>query len=275
MTRLPDWLIERMLIDEVPAHSRERVRRARQDAETATRAEALRVDNARLLKQLSPADVAAEVQRRVHERHARAGDRLGRLRSWRWAVPLVACAVVVLAFVISSNNRETGPGEPAVRGDEPGHRSKGTLRLIAHRQVGATTETLLSGARARAGDRIQLWYQIPGDAIHTSVYGAVVSIDGRGTLTWHVPSVTAASDADAAQLSTGTRVPLPHSYELDDAPRFERFVLVVSNAPFSLHVVADAVRALLDDPSSDDSRPLPLPSHMSQTSFLLAKGTSP
>ena len=44
-------------------------------------------------------------------------------------------------------------------------------------------------------------------------YGAVISLDGRGTVTFHLPTHGTA----AAELSGRGAVPLPRSYELDDA----------------------------------------------------------
>ena len=46
----------------------------------------------------------------------------------------------------------------------------------------------------------------------------IVSYDGRGVVTLHYPNVARAS----AELRAGGAVPLDHSFELDDAPLFER-----------------------------------------------------
>ena len=82
-----------------------------------------------------------------------------------------------------------------------------------------------------------------------------------------------ASTADPASLDQGGAVPLRESYELDDAPGFERFffVTVAQDEP-ALEVarVMDAARALA---ASEDAREaaLELPEGWRQQSLLLTK----
>ena len=120
---------------------------------------------------------------------------------------------------------------------------------------------LADGASVQAGDRLQLQYRA-GDRGH----GAIVSIDGRGVATLHFPSSPAAS----TRLREGGLVALDHSYELDDAPAFERFVLVTADEPFSVATALDAARWLArsGDPQHTE---LPLPASLHQTSFLVKK----
>ena len=51
----------------------------------------------------------------------------------------------------------------------------------------------------------------------------LVSIDGRGVATLHFPD-----DVDPTALAHGGAMALDHSYELDDAPGFERFLRVTA-----------------------------------------------
>ena len=49
-------------------------------------------------------------------------------------------------------------------------------------------------------------------------YGVIFSVDGRGTLTWHVPAGYAGGARAAPPLDPQGPVVLPSAYELDDAP---------------------------------------------------------
>ena len=88
-------------------------------------------------------------------------------------------------------------------------------------------------ATPRARDVIRLGYQAAGRA-----FGVIVSMDGRGTVTQHLPATGTA----AVALRPGGQVLLDAAYELDNAPRWERFCLVTSERPFDLGVVLDAAR---------------------------------
>lgn len=57
-------------------------------------------------------------------------------------------------------------------------------------------------------------------------------------MTQHLP----VSGTTAVRLAASGVALLDAAYELDDAPRFERFCLVTSNRPFDVGVVLDAAR---------------------------------
>ncbi len=120
---------------------------------------------------------------------------------------------------------------------------------------------------ARRGNVLQMSY-----AAGEAKYGAIFSIDGRGTLTWHVPAGYPGGSRAAPALDPRGNVVLPSAYELDDAPRFERFFLVYGAAPFEIADVAQAARALAARPSSADRDALVLPRGLGQYSFVLSKG---
>ena len=61
-------------------------------------------------------------------------------------------------------------------------------------------------------------------------YGAILSVDGYGSVTQHFP----ARGDRARALDTTGLVSLEFAYELDDAPRWERFYFVTSTTAFEL-----------------------------------------
>ncbi|HEY0840889.1 MAG TPA: ActD-like protein, partial [Vulgatibacter sp.] len=97
-------------------------------------------------------------------------------------------------------------------------------------------------------------------------FGVIVSLDGAGAVTLHLPASGNASAALDAQGAT----PLPQAYELDDAPSFERFVLVASDSPFEVDTVLQAARTLVSGADAATS-PLALPEGLEQTSVVVRK----
>lgn len=175
---------------------------------------------------------------------------------WRFVAPAFALACAAFVWLPARAPTSTEPATAATR-------SKGAQRLSLRvaKIEGTTFRTLADGALSHPGDVIQL--QIDGSVGHSQLL--VFSIDGRGTLTLHYPQhpgETLASDGR-----------LPRSFELDDAPDFERFFLI-SGARLQLDELLQNAREMARNPRSDQIE-LEFPSHfppdMAQSSFLLRK----
>jgi len=108
--------------------------------------------------------------------------------------------------------------------------------LTLYRHHGDNVEILRDGAQASRGDLIQIGYK----GIPTGSYGIILSLDGAGNKTVHYPL----SGEEAQPLESGTEVYLPWSYELDNAPEYEAFFLLLSNQPFQMKDISAA--ALLE-----------------------------
>ena len=233
------------------------------------------------LEKLAAGELTAEEQQRLREQHGAALDAaleslhrsnqevLRRYPSFRvegraprgagrpapaWVlVPVAAvCALVLLV------RPSLLVGSSEVREDREITRTKGTIgpKLLVHRQRDGGAELLGDGAAARADDLLQLSYEAAGAA-----YGAVFSVDGRGQLTLHYPE---RADGSTALRRDGVQ-PLPRSYQLDDAPAFERFVFVTSPQPIQLDSILEAAKAV------GSSQSLPLPPSFEQFSLTLNK----
>jgi len=260
--RIPDWYLEQLAKGELPADQATALRtRLAADPDGEARLMALTADDAATLAAHPPADVAAEVARRleVDKRRRAAGTRDRARQRWAWAGALGVAAAVVALLVVR-------PSPPFKYGDDPGEvtRVKGGTRLVVHRRRGNEVELLANGARARRGDVLQLAYAAERG------YGVVVSVDGRGSVTVHLPE----SGERAAPLSPEGRAALPHAYELDDAPELERFFLVTGTSPFPIAAVVEAARALAERADRGVAQlPLPAALRLEQTSFLIEKVT--
>lgn len=117
---------------------------------------------------------------------------------------------------------------------DPGEDCGLGARLVVYRARDQGPERLLDGTPGQQGDVLQLAYRV-GEPC----YGAIVSVDGRGLVTRHLPP----EGDHAVKLVPDEIVPLDHAFELDDAPSFERFLLVTGASRFSLGPVELALIA--------------------------------
>lgn len=251
MSRTPDWLVERLHAGDLPPGEAEAVR-ARLAAEGGLgRLDALRRDDAAFRIAHPAAPAVEEIRRRARLRPPRPR------RALLLAVPALAAAAA--AVLVVALPRHTGL--PVAGRETPDiTRVKGIdARLQVYRQ--SQPDPLRSGDAARAGDVIQLAYVSAGAA-----YGAVVSVDGRGGVTLHWPE----AGGPAVKLQGGGAVPLAHAYQLDDAPRFERFFLVTGEKPFDAAIVVAAAKRLAATGAAETSA-LALPGGLAQRSVTLRK----
>ena len=197
---VPDILVERLRLGELSPAEGARVRQRLAEAGELARLE-------------MPEEVGFErLPETVRDRLERA-RRLEQARqrgAWRtWSLAVTAASFAVMAMVLGM------PAGPPSGASE--NRAKGGASLAVYRQIPGGHEALADGALARPGDVLQLGYR-PGSARMVAIY----SIDGRGLVTTHLRPTTARSQGPAE-----TR--LPAAFALDDAPGFERFVLILDD----------------------------------------------
>jgi anti-sigma factor RsiW len=254
MSDVPDWQIEGFVLGELPPAEQEALARAvAEDRALRARVEAIEASNRAILA-AHPARVAASV---IRERIAPAP----RHAPWARRLAIVAAASVTvvgvgLGLMRMREARVDVPAETRIKGLRP--------HLEVFRQTPAGIEPLAEGAIAREGDLVQLTYQAAGRR-----FGVIVSIDGRGAVTVHHPR----ESRQAARLAPGEAARLSSAYRLDDAPGWERFVLVTAERPFEVASVVDAA-ARLAGTGAAGTEPLALPSPLEQSSFVLRKDAS-
>lgn len=251
MAEIRDWQVERFVLGELPpAEQRALARAAEEDPVLRTRIEAIEASNREILA-AHPARVAAAVIRErlgaVPTRPAAWGRRLG------IAAATLAVVAVGLGVLRLREPPVDVPAETRIKGLRP--------HLEVFRQTPAGIEALAEGALAREGDLVQLTYQAAGRP-----FGVIVSIDGRGAVTLHHPR----EGGQAARLEPGDAARLSSAYRLDDAPGWERFVLVTAERPFEVASVMEAATRLAETGAAD-TEPLALPSPLEQSSFTLRK----
>ncbi len=258
--RMPDWQLERLALGELPAHEREALEaRLAAEADGDERLAELRRSNEAILADLPTSDVVREIEAR--RRTLVAAERItSRRRVWIAGGVVAAAAAIVVLVVLPRSPMSNQTQARIVIDDDP-TRPKGDPRLLLHRKLGDTAERLAASTIARDGDRIQLTY-LGGGAKH----GVIASLDGRGQVTVHFPD-----PGQPTRLRPG-KVQLRHSYELDDAPEFERFLFITSNRPIDVELVTSRVRDLANNLRQARQRLPTLPRSMRTWSFVLRKG---
>ena len=259
MTSLPDWLVERAALDEVPPASRARIATA-DPTELAQTIAALRERDAAELAAHPAGPAIAQIQARVAATTKRHSPTL-----LRWGLlGLATSAAAVMIFVKLGASHTAAPVAP-IHDDHDDVRVKGHARLVVFRQVGERAERLDEDAVARAGDLLQLRYDTGRHG-----YGVIASVDGAGVVTLHFPSSEDAPPEATAMAKKSSA--LPRAYALDDAPKFERFFFITANQPIDVQQSLAALRALAQRPDSADAA-LELPAGLDQWSLRLKKPT--
>jgi hypothetical protein len=259
-TGVPDILLERYRLNELPN-------------DEADRLAALLAHDSRLRERLAALEASDEEMSRggLPDRvEAGARRKLARTAApWRramyWAMPVVGAAALVAISVARSTAPSKGPAAPGSA--EQTDRIKGlTPALALYRRTAEGSETLADGAVARQGDLIRIGYRPAGHS-----YGAIVSIDGAGNVTMHLPP----AGARASALKHEPTVLLDQAYELDDAPGWERFYFVAGDAPFDVATVMQAARDAAAHRSGTPPAGLSLPRGLAQSYFTLQKESRP
>lgn len=153
-----------------------------------------------------------------------------------------AAAVLLAAVLIPAGLKTT----KLSAGKTPTERVKGNAMSVStdepqiklYRQKGHEIQALNDGDFARSGDVIQITYNAGHDE-----YGVIFSVDGNGSITRHFPE----NSWQAEPLEhRPDETPLNFSYELDNAPDFECFIMVTSKKQFSLEDIENKIRNKTD-----------------------------
>jgi len=214
-SHVPDWLLERLAAGELSEGQATALKARLEHAGELHRLAAIEKSNAEILAQLPPSQVVGEIHRRAERAERRAKATRVRL-SLGLATACAAGLAVLLFFKVD-------PEEILLKGSHP-------PQLRIYRRTTQGPESLDPRQPLRAGDALQIRYL---SAQHK--YGVIASIDARGTVTMHLPERPGA----AVPLQQEGEFALPHSYELDDSPGFERFLFVAADEPFSSTLATD------------------------------------
>src|SRR5262245_28408004 len=226
---VPDIVLERYRLNELPPDDAARLSaQLRQDPSLRQRLAALDQSEQELRGDVWDR-LEDGVRRKLTER-----DAAPRRSAAAWIVPALAAAAIVAIALTRTGSPPAGDSSRSSATDGS-DRVKGLKPALAlYRRTDRGSETLADGAIARKGHLIREGYRAARRA-----YCAIVSIDGTGNVTVHLPP----AGGRAAPLKREATVLLDQAYELDDAPRWERFYFVAGDAPFDVATVLQAARA--------------------------------
>jgi hypothetical protein len=263
--RVPDITLERYRLSELPPRDRERLdARVRCDADLRTRLDALERSDEAIRRSHVSESLASAIRARL-ENGRRSTEAARPNRTMYWSAAAALAALVVLLIVVP-RTADRGDRDPSAAVGASEDRIKGLRPMLTfYRRTATGSETLADGAVAHAGDLIRVGYRAAGRA-----YGVILSIDGRGHVTVHLPS----RGNHAVPLKREPTVLLDEAYELDDAPLWERFYFVTSDEPFGVRSVVAAAEQAARTPGALPAA-LPLPHAFEQSTFSVQKEARP
>ncbi len=253
--KTPNIILEQMLLGEKESAS---------DPETKSRLRDLETSNREILAQYP----ASTMKRAVADKLQKV-DRPAIPFSRGRAVPVIritafaaaACFTIALAVLATTQlTRSSGSSDSGLLSERP----KGdTVRLYVYRKAGDHAEKLDNGDRVSVNDVLQVSYNVAGNK-----WGFIFSVDGNGVVTQHYPE----RGTFSALLETKGETALPFSYQLDDAPAFERFIMISAGESFNAQPVLDTIQNVSrsdDFPANDLSDVVP--AGMTVTDIVLYK----
>ncbi|MCK5673730.1 MAG: hypothetical protein KAH95_10145 [Spirochaetales bacterium] len=224
-------------------------------AETVNQLKGIELSNKEIIEQYPPSFIKEGIIRKLNnttEKQVKKQDfRFYMLR----AVP-IAAALVILTLNLSQLYKTQTPNEII--------RSKGlTPELSIYIDKNNSPFELFNNDFVSTSDLIQMTYNAAGNK-----YGVIFSIDGRGVITLHYPE-----DKNSTPIIDPNGIhALPFSYELDDAPEFERFFFVSSKQEFDISTILKSAENILNYSNPETIEKLNLSVEFDQKTIILKKG---
>ncbi len=134
--------------------------------------------------------------------------------------------------------------------------------LFLYRKNGSQADVLKNGDAAKKNDILQIAYQIPKDR-----YCIIFSIDGNSSVTLHYSS----SESIIQDANKTGKIFVPESYQLDDAPFFERFFMITSDEKIHGDDILSRAEKFALDRDKAVSESFPVGKSFSQQSVLIVK----
>jgi hypothetical protein len=225
--QIPDIMLERYILKELDIKKMDEIRElCNSNPDIASRVTEIRKSNEEIFKAYPDDKIAAEIMHKYEAQNPTwRKQRSISIKYLRIIAPVaVAAAAVVFILMPAVKN------DVAIFNTTEITQSKGneTVLHIYRKNRNSEIEIMKNGSNAKAGDLLQIGYSSLKNA-----YGVILSIDGRGKVTLHYPGNEKAS----TKITAGEKHLLENSYELDDAPEFERFFFITSKAEINTESV--------------------------------------
>jgi len=266
------WTLERYILNELPTHRMKEInQQLNENPGLRAEVEKLRNSNNDILNQYPPDSIVPQILSQYKIEKSRK-DQVTRtwpvfFRRLMVASPAFAVALV-LFFIFFPFQRDkadltkhiTPTDVVRPKGKQPIDMTK--PNLIVYRKSDGEPEKLKNGVKAKAGDLLQIAY-----AAAKEKYGVILSIDGNGIVTLHYPE----KKDQSTVLKKEQKVLLGSSYELDNAPEFERFFFITSMSEINVADVIQKAKRLAHNVKRAKTGDIELVGPFKQTSFLIIK----
>lgn len=262
--RIPDITLERYLLDELPEDLMKDIGKLiKGDPSLRKRIDEINVSSGAILEHYAPESMAPRILRRASLVGQTAGRAAAKRPPWKlYLMPSLAAAAIASLVIVVPLFR-TGHDIITDTSLTDVTRVKGApAKLFVYRKTGGSAELLGNRRGVREKDLLQIAYYSAEDT-----HGVILSIDGRGAVTLHYPAPPSSSTA----IKKNRQILLPSSYELDDAPGFERFILITSREPLDVGAVVRAAHRLAKKPGGAEKGKLTVDTPCRQTSLVLLK----
>lgn len=259
--KIKAWALERYILGDLPRKEiKEIENQLEKDSRLREVVERLKKSNKEILNQYPPDSVIPKILSRYKEESSKE-ENIKRIRSTffkrlLYASPVLASALVLLFIILHRPAEDT-----RIKGIQTVDITK--PQIIICRKITDEVEVLKSGDRSKVGDLLQIAYVPAG-----KIYGVIFSIDGNGTVTLHYPE----DNNKSSLLEQKQKVFLGSSYELDDAPKFERFFFITAMSEINVQEILERAKAFANSLESAEKGILTLPDTYSQFSIILKKG---
>jgi hypothetical protein len=261
---ISEYYLERYALGELPVEDKEEINRLAASApEIQSSLAEIKSSNEEILFLYPPLTVKAGLLARLEEVPRKT---FSIKRIFAASAAVAAFLIIFLMFPLLKK-------EPRIISPDPGQDItliKGIpavdltqTQLLVYRKKQDRVEILSDGQHASAGDLLQLAYVATRDP-----YGMILSIDGRGTVTLHLPE----SLEKSTELERGKQFLLPNAIELDDAPGFERFFFLTSDTPIDVEGILQDAQDLAKNLEKALRQDMDVPESYTQYSVLILKG---
>jgi anti-sigma-K factor RskA len=269
-----DYVLERYVLGELPGKRAKKIKKwLKTDIQIREKIEEIEESNREILTQYPPDFVVPKIMSRHISSTRDEIEEIIRpkpvfFKRILYASPAFAAALVII-FILFPLRKEdvnlpvdhTQQDEPLVKGKQEIDMSK--PQLLVHRKRNDRIELLKNGARAKAGDLLQLLYIAAKDS-----HGVILSIDGNGNVTLHFPD----KKNDPTSLEQDKKILLPNAIELDNAPAFERFFFITSGVEINAAEILKKAETLASNPDRAKKDNIDLPENVNQYSIIIIKG---
>ncbi len=258
--KIPDWKLERYLLKELPAEEMTYLaHQIAQDDVLRARLSDFEKSDAEIRAAYPPAWTQQQIRMKAESGSSSVALPRVRSRLWIWpAIPTVAMLILVAIYPDFIDRIVQDYGA-----DTPGIRVKGIQpSLQIFRKTNSGPRRLTEGEFVHEHDLLQIAYLAAGHR-----FGMIFSIDGRGAFTQHLPY----NGNQSASLDQNEAISLNFSYELDDAPDWERFYFITSEIPFEVDEVVQNIRRQMGQSSMPRTGLLNLNDTYHQITIMLRK----